>query len=364
MTLEEKLPVSASDNYGYDKHILKKWTIFFAMVVLIFIFVLVSLGIGSTHIPVGDVFNALLRRGSETDMVKIWYHRMPRVLAAVVTGAGLSLCGCVMQNTLRNPLASPSTLGVASASVFGANFAIIVLGAGTSTNFVSADFMVNSPYVVSIMAFLCSTAITLLVVLLARSRGFSPEAIILAGVAISSIFAAGTTIIQFFARDTAIATAVFWTFGDLSRISWDEVMLLNVFTSIAIIYFYMMRWNYNAIANGNEVAKSLGVSVDRVVLPTLVIASLITALSISFMGMIGFIGLVGPQIMRRIVGEDHRFLIPASALAGALILLMADTMARTIIAPVALPVGAITSLLGGPMFLYILMKRENKSWQL
>ena len=175
------------------------------------------------------------------------------------------------------------------------------------------------------------------------------------------MFTAGTTILQYFGTDIKVAAAVFWTFGDLGRASWKEVAILAVIVGCSVVYFFFKRWDYNALANGEETAKSLGVNTERTRFWGLLAASLITAVAVSFLGMIGYIGLVGPQIMRRILGADHRFLIPASALAGAIILLAADTLARTVISPVVLPVGALTSLLGGPMFLYLLLKGRKRS---
>ena len=156
-----------------------------------------------------------------------------------------------------------------------------------------------------------------------------------------------------------IAAAVFWTFGDLGRVSWRENGLMAAVVGGAIVYFLFMRWNYNAMANGEELAKSLGVKTSRVRFWGLLVSSLLTAVSVSFMGMIGFIGLIAPQIMKRLIGSDHRFLIPASALMGAVVLLAADTVARTVISPVVLPVGAVTSLLGAPLFFYMLLKGKR-----
>jgi iron complex transport system permease protein len=196
--------------------------------------------------------------------------------------------------------------------------------------------------------------------MLAKLRGFLPESIILAGVALGSLFTAGTTLIQYFADDVEVAAAVFWTFGDLGRISWKEVLIITMVISLAFIYFMFRRWDYNALDSGEESAKSLGVNVERVRLGGMFVSSIITAVSVSFLGIIGFIGLISPQIVRRVIGGDHRFLIPISAIMGSLLLLFSDTLARTVIAPVILPVGAITSFLGAPLFLYLLLRGYKK----
>jgi FecCD transport family. len=265
-----------------------------------------------------------------------------------------------MQNNLRNPLASPSTLGISNAAAFGANIAIIVFGAGSIQSSNTDAVIINNPYAVTASAFMWAMVGTLVIILLARLRGFSPEAMVLAGVAIGSLFSAGTILIQYFAQDVQVAAMVFWTFGDLGRASWKEVGIMAFLVIISIVYFMFKRWDYNVLDTGEETAKGLGVNVDRVRLEGMFVASLITAVTVSFLGIIGFIGLVGPQIIRRIIGADHRFLIPGSALMGALLLLCSDTLARTIIAPVVLPVGAITSFLGAPLFLYLLARGYRK----
>jgi iron complex transport system permease protein len=175
-------------------------------------------------------------------------------------------------------------------------------------------------------------------------------------VALSSLFSAGIILIQYFAQDVQIAVAVFWTFGDLGRAAWSEVLIMACVSGLSFIYFIFKRWDYNALDSGEETAKGLGVHVENVRMTGMFVSSLITAVAVSFLGIIGFIGLIGPQIMRRIIGNDHRYLIPSSALAGSLLLLISDTLARTMISPVVLPVGAITSFFGGPLFLYLLAK--------
>lgn len=344
---------------GYQKSIRRKWFVLLILLLAMLFFMLVSVNAGSANVPLLDVLKMLLGAGDEKSFVVVWKLRMPRVVAAVVAGAGLSVSGCVMQTNLKNPLASPSTLGVSAAATFGANLAIIVFGAGTVMNTASDAVAINNPYLVTILAFACAAGAIVLILALSNLRGFTPESIVLSGVALSSVFSAGTTIIQYFGDDVKIAAALFWTFGDLGRVSWKEVAILSVITVAAMIYYMFMRWNYNALANGEELAKSLGVNASRVRFWGLLTAALLTAVSVSFMGMIGFVGLIGPQIMKRIVGSDHRFLIPASALLGAIILLLADTVARVVISPIVLPVGAVTSLLGAPIFFYILLARKR-----
>lgn len=345
---------------AYHRAVRKKWMVLIGLFAVMLVFMILSVNAGVVNMSSWEVLKTIIGAGDEKGFVVIWRIRMPRVAAAVVAGAGLSIAGCVMQTCLKNPLASPSTLGVSAAATFGANLAIIVLGGGTVLNTASDAVAINNPYLVTFCAFICSLGAVMLILALSRLRNFSPEAIVLAGTALSSLFSAGTTIIQYFGDEVKIAAALFWTFGDLGRVSWSEVIILAVITGMSILYFMLMRWNYNAMANGEETARSLGVKTQRIRFWGLITASLLTAVSVSFMGMIGFIGLIGPQIMKRVVGSDHRFLIPASALMGAVILLVADTCARTMISPIILPVGALTSLLGAPMFFYMLLKGKQK----
>ena len=344
---------------GYYRSIRKKRFLLLGLAVLTAFLMLASANAGSSDLSLGEVCRALLGLGDERSFVVIWQLRMPRVIAAVVAGAaalGLAVAGCVMQTCLKNPLASPSTLGVSAAATFGANFSIIVLGAGVVTSASSGAVAISQPYLVTVSAFVCSLGAVLLILALSKLRGFSPESMVLAGTALSSLFSAGTTIIQYFGDDVGIAAAVFWTFGDLGRVSWQENGIMALAVGAALVYFLLMRWNYNAMANGEELARSLGVKTSRVRFWGLLLSSLLTAVSVAFLGMIGFIGLIAPQIVKRVVGSDHRFLLPASALLGAAVLLLADTAARSVISPVVLPVGAVTSLLGAPLFFYLLLR--------
>lgn len=216
--------------------------------------------------------------------------------------------------------------------------------------------MIVHPYVVTLNAFIFSMIAVFIIMALAKLRMFTPNVIILVGVAISSLFSAGTTFLQYFANEAKLATAVFWTFGNLGRVSWKELGIMSMALVAASAYFMFRSWDYNAMINGDDCAKSLGVNTRNVRLGGMFFSSLLVAIAVSFMGIISFIGLISPQIMRRIIGNDHRFLIPGSALFGSLILLVSDTVARTIISPVILPVGVITSFMGAPLFIYILMR--------
>lgn len=344
----------------YKKHIIKKRLIIIALLIATIIVFFWAINAGAMSIGPKQVVLAILGLGDTKSISTVMNIRMPRVVAGILAGAGLSVAGCIMQNNLKNPLASPSTLGISNAAAFGANVAIILLGAGTVVNTGLGDIQILNPYIVTICAMAFSIGSTLLIISLSKLGYFSTQSIVLAGVALSSLFSAGTMIIQYFSEDTTkIAAVIFWTFGDLGRASWDEIIMMGILILASIVYFIYRRWDYNALDSGDDTAKSLGVNVERVRLSGMFVASIVVAVIVSFLGIIGFIGLISPQIAKRLVGSDNRYLIPTSAIMGSLILLISDTLARVVLSPQTLPVGAVTSFLGAPLFIYFLIKESE-----
>lgn len=319
---------------------------------------LVAISAGSTRIPITDVIQTLAGLGDRRSNIIIFNIRLPRAVTAVIAGIGLATVGCAMQSILRNPLASASTLGVSQGAAFGASFAIIVLGAGMQNQTLDGVTFSN-PYLVSVCAFAGSMLSTAFVLALSRFRRVTPEVMILAGVALSTLFAGGTTLLQYFASDVKVAAVVFWSFGDLGRTSWREVIVMAVVVTGAFAYTMLNRWNYNALQCGEDQAKGLGVDVERMRLSGMLISSLAASTIVAFIGIVNFIGLLAPHLVRRFVGSDYRYLLPASALMGALLLLASDTVARLAVSPIILPIGAITSFLGAPLFLYILFRKGS-----
>ncbi len=339
----------------YDQYVWKKVLFIIICSLILLAVALVALCIGAAQITLSQVFDQL---ASQSGIV--WSIRLPRVLVAVVAGSTLAVAGTVMQCLLKNPLSEPYTLGLSQAAAFGAAFGIVVLGAGAMYSNAKDAVVVSNQYAVTICAFLFSMISTGVVLVLSRLTKVSPEAIILSGVIMGSIFGAGLTAIQYFANDVQLASIVYWTFGDLSRVTWDSLTLIVVLSVPIMIFFVYNRWNYNAIDAGVDTAGSLGVNVNAQTMVGMTLASVIAAVVVSLMGIIGFVGLLAPHIVRRVIGSDHRFVIPGAAVLGALILLGSDTLARTIIAPLVLPVGVITSFLGGPLFLYLLIRRYRR----
>lgn len=338
---------------AYERFVGRKMLFVLVNLALLSIIFLVAIGIGPVRLPLADVVDAFLGRADVTTSTIVWQIRLPQALAAIVAGAGLSIAGAAMQNVLRNPLGSPFTLGISQAAAFGAALAIVVVGVGGTAS--DASIVIDNPYVVTLSAFLWSLVSTGVILLLVTYTRASPETLILAGVALGSLFTASLSLVQYFAQDVEVAAIVYWTFGDVGRATWTDLALMLTATALGTIYFVYNSWNYTALNAGDETAQSLGIDVDRLRIEGMVVASLVTACIISFVGVIGFVGLVVPHIVRKLIGGDERFLLPASVLAGGVLLLASDTVARTIIAPVVLPVGILTSFLGAPLFLYLVI---------
>ncbi len=328
--------------------------LFFLSAAVLFLFIL-AVSAGPVKLPLSETFRALAgMEVSPRAATIIMNIRLPQAFAAVVAGAGLAAAGAAMQSVLRNPLGSPFTLGMSSAAAFGAAFAVIALGAGAMSS--AGAISLANRYLTAFSAFVCCLLAAFAIVGVSRVRGASPEVMVLTGVALGSLFSAGTMFLQYFADDVQLAAMVFWTFGDLSRSTPGETVFLAALSGAGFIYFFLNRWNYNAIDSGDETAMGLGVNVNRTRLAGMAVASLLTAAIVSVLGIIGFVGLVCPHIVRRIISDDHRFLLPASCLAGSALLLGSDTAARLLIPPHSLPVAILTAFMGAPVFIFLIIR--------
>lgn len=357
MNKKNEKTLSVSEQYNVAKA--KKIAVILILLALVFLFFVVSVFVGSGTLSFKEVFLAIFNKGSETARLIVRRIRFPRVIAALIAGGGLAVSGLVMQTVLKNPLASPTTLGVSNAAVFGANFAIIVVGAGAFHSTHGSWLSISNPYLVSTFSFLAAIIAAGSILLLARLKNLNASAIVLAGVAVSAIFQAGTTLIQYFASDTQVASAVYWTFGDLGRASYKTDLIMFIVVAVSTLFFFLKRWDFSAMSGGIAYAKTLGVNTRFMTIMSLLLASLITSVTVSFLGIIGFVGLTAPQFMKRIVGDDYRYLLPSSFLAGALLLLISDILGRLPIFGTSVPVGVVTSLIGGPVFLAILLRRKK-----
>ena len=334
----------------YRKNRVKSIGFLIVLGAMLLVTVLLSLRAGSYETPIAELIKGLFGLSDDKKInLVVQNNRLPRILTAILAGGGLGLAGCILQAVLRNPLASSSTLGVSQGATFGAAFAIVVLGLGATDG-------IGIP----LCAFLGSIAVALVILGLSKFRQVSPEGIVLAGVAISSMFTGATTLIQYFADEVELSTLVFWTFGDLGSTGWKDLGGMAAMVALLCGYCFLHRWDYNALLSGEETAISLVVNVKRLTLMGLVLCCLCSSVVVSNVGLISFIGLVAPHIVRMVVGNNHVYLIPGSILGGATLLLLGDLFARTVISPVILPIGAITSFLGGPLFLYLLFKGGKK----
>jgi len=316
----------------YLKHFHRQLLLLVLPLGAILLVAVLAVVMGPYDVPIKSVFRALTGNADAATVVVIANIRMPRVIAAIVCGWGLSLSGLSLQSLLKNPLGSPSTLGISQGAAFGKTFSV------------------------TLFAFGGAMTATIIVLILSGLKRLSSEAVILAGVALSSLFVSATILIQYLATETQLAMVVFWTFGDVARSNWKEIGILTGMVFLATAHLTSIRWDLNALASGEEAAKGLGVNVKRIRMTGMIMAALVSAIATAFHGVIAFIGLLAPHMARRLVGDDHRLLIPFSSVLGALLLLTADNVGRIIIGSGVLPVGVITSFLGAPMFLYLLIR--------
>lgn len=281
--------------------------------------------------------------------------RLPRIFLAILTGASLAVAGAVMQGLLRNPLVSPFTLGLSSAASFGAAIAIVI-GPGIA----GAWFLLGDDIFIVLMAFLFGWLSMLLVYYISRSRGTNQSTLILAGVVIGYLFTAGVMALKYMTSNDKLRDIVIWLMGGMWGASWTAVLLLLPLCLICFFLLERRAWDLNALAAGDDVAKNLGIDVKKFRLTGLMICTFAASCCMAFTGIIGFVGLMAPHICRMFIGNDHRYLIPCSALLGAAILLISDTAARTIMSPVEIPVGIIMYIIGGIFFLFLIMRAKGR----
>ncbi len=343
----------------YMTRVTKKLTFLFIITAGVFITAFASISMGAARVGFVDSFYAILAgifpnhfTSPWLPEVIVWEFRLPRIAMSMLAGGGLGMAGAVMQGVLRNPLASPFTLGIASAAGFGAALAIIA-GAG---------IWGTGSYLIVVNAFIFALLAVVLVYNLAVLKSFTPETMVLSGIAIMYLFSSLTSILQYTGASEDVQAVVMWLLGSLSAASWARVRIMATVLFISFPFLLKAAPDFNAMAAGDETASSLGINVKRVRTAGMVFAALITASIVCFTGTIGFVGLVAPHIARMILGGDHKYLLPGSALLGALLLLMADTIARTILAPVEIPVGIMTSFVGVPFFVYLLIRRRRDYW--
>jgi iron complex transport system permease protein len=284
--------------------------------------------------------------------VIIWDVRLAYAVMALLAGMALALAGAEMQTILDNPLASPFTLGISSAAALGAALAIVL---GLSLP------MVPQNWIIPANAFLFAAASIFLLRTISRFAGEGAETLVLVGIAMMFACNAGVAFLQYVASAQTLQQLVFWTLGGLTRSDWSRIAVLSTVLAVVAPFSILATRPMNALRLGEDRARTFGVDVDRLRLMSLIRVSLLTATAIAFVGTIGFIGLVGPHIARLLVGEDHRFYLPGSALAGGLLLSAASVASKLVVPGVIVPVGIVTAFLGVPIFLLLIVTRRNRT---
>ncbi len=336
---------------------LKNSFVFLLLVFSLLISIFISTSVGSVSIPIKNILkiivdnlpliNSLVTSQYEkSHEIIVMNLRLPRVILGVLVGVSLSISGAVMQGLFKNPMASPFVLGISSGASMGAALSIVLL-----------------PFIpIRILSFITSLLTVFLVYRLAKSGKKTPIAtLLLIGLAVGAFFSGLTSFLMYISGRN-LQKIVFWIMGSLGASSWNDVSQIALVILIGFPMVYYFSRDLNILQLGEEQAKHLGVEVERTKKIVLVLTALLTSIAVSVSGIIGFIGLIVPHMIRMILGPDHKILIPSSALLGGIILIWSDTIARTIIAPSELPVGIITELLGAPFFIYLAKKKGSDMW--
>ena len=352
-TATDAAPVAGRD--FYRALVFRRQAILLSLALALALSLCTDLALGPARYGLDEVAAALFRPDQVDASIRVivWEIRMPVALMALAVGASLSVAGTQMQSILNNPLASPFTLGISAGAGFGAALALA---------FGVALFPVAVDYIIPVNAFLMAMLTSLAIYGLSLSRGTSSETIILLGIALVFIFNALMSLIQFFASQQAVAAVVFWTMGSLTKATWPKLWISLAALGIALPLLARRGWALTAMRLGDAKAESMGVRPGRIRLEVLVLVSLLAAISVSFVGTIGFIGLVGPHIARMMLGEDQRFLLPGAALSGALLLSVGSVLSKMVIPGTIIPIGIVTAIVGIPFFLYLILSRRGSAW--
>lgn len=345
-------------DFAYRNVIRKKYAILFSCIFLTLLLAYYFTTIGM-KVPFSQTITAIYLYFSgelhnSTDVVNnkiILLLRVPRILLSILAGVGLAVSGAIMQSITRNYLVSPFTLGISSAAAFGASLCIVF---GTGIFF-------QSDMAVILCAFLASCCCGLVVYGISQQLGVKPSTIVLVGIALNYLFSAMTATIEFFAKEHKLEAVVQWTFGSFNRATWSNVALTAIVVVVCLFFTWYFSLRLNAMAsNDDETARSLGINPERIRTVGGLVAVFLTSTIISFTGVIGFVGLIAPHMARFIIGTDYRFYIPFTAVLGALLLLISDTVGKLILYPVNIPVGIVVSFLGVPLFVHLIMNKGRE----
>ena len=340
----------------YKRYVARKWVFMAICVVVIVLVTGYAVTYGTYDIGFLESYQIIWDHitGNITDTMKdhiIVNLRMPRVVVGIAAGAGLAVAGAVMQSTLMNPLADSYTTGVSSGASFGATLAMTM---GMTAASGSQAIVIN--------AFLFALIPTAMIISTSKMKNTSPTVMIMAGIAIMYIFNALTTVLKLWADESTLAEVYHWQVGSLAGTSWSEVPIMIVAVLAGTIAVQLLSRKLNVLATGDETARALGIDASKMRTILLAIVALMSAAVVSFTGLIGFVGLVTPHVVRIFIGADNRYLIPASAIAGSALLVSADLLGRAILSPIVLQVGVVMAFMGGPMFLWLLMRKNTRVW--
>jgi len=314
-----------------------------------------DMALGPARYTISEVLATIADPAAAANQLRvvIWDIRMPIALMAVTVGASLSVAGAQMQTILSNPLASPFTLGISAAASFGAALALV---GGV------AIFPGAVQYMVPINAFIMAMIAALFIHFASTMRGVTVETIVLLGIALVFTFNAALSLLEYLASEQALAAVVFWTMGSLTKATWEKVYITGGILLVTVPMFMRNAWALTALRLGDDKAASMGINVRRLRLQTMLTVSLLAAIPVSFVGTIGFVGLVGPHIARMVVGEDQRFFLPGSVICGALLLSATSVISKILIPGAILPIGVITALVGVPFFFALIFGNRRRAW--
>ncbi|WP_263322145.1 iron ABC transporter permease [Endozoicomonas sp. Mp262] len=355
--MSEAVLAATSHNSGlfYLKKVRKNVLLIAGLSLLTTFSFLTDISIGSSSFTLADVIRTILQPESANGLLSVivWDIRLPIALIALLIGAILALAGAQMQTILNNPLADPFTLGISSAASFGAALAIVT---GISLiPFAGAYAVTGNAFVFSLIASFAIYGFT-------QIRGVTVETMILVGIALMFTFNALLALLQYGASETQLQQVIFWMMGSLQRTSWNKIAVCTALLVVCLPYCLQKAWMLMALRMGDERARTMGVNVKRLRIQMLIVISLLASVSVAFVGAIGFIGLVAPHLARMMVGEDQRFFLPVAALNGALILSLTSIISKSIVDGVIYPISVITSLIGIPFFISLILASRRKNW--
>ncbi|MEZ5509358.1 MAG: iron ABC transporter permease [Gammaproteobacteria bacterium] len=325
-----------------------------ALFILLLVLVVMGIQSGPVALTWQQVWQTLLDPAAATvqERVVVWELRLPRLVLGMLVGSALAVSGAALQGLFRNPLADPGLLGVASGAALGAVACIVLAG-----SVLAPLHDALGRHALPVMAFAGGAIATLLAWQVARQSGVTSIAtLLLAGIAINTIAGAATGVLTFLASDTELRSLTFWTMGSLAFANWQDVKIVALWILSGTALMLPLAKPLNALLLGEQVAGHLGYRVEQIKIALVLLSALVVGASVAMAGPIGFVGLLVPHLIRTVVGANHQWLLPLSALSGALLVVLADTLCRTLLAPAELPIGLVMALIGGPFFLLLLRK--------